>query len=216
LYELHGRCRQIHLPVLKYGTPIDVPRPTFTRSSGSDDNNKRKMTTPGKPANEKTEATPSAQHTLLAANHEIRSAMHSLAGMLALLGESGLNTAQREYAASASDSARALFGLIERITDLSLIESGALRAAPAPFDLAQEMRAVCIEKIAAARERGSALEIHPPPSTLLQGDVRWISNLFADLLDWAETLSPNGSARLHTELAQKEANNCHIPTSRII
>lgn len=168
------------------------------------------MTTPDEPAREKPDAAPSVQHTLLAASHEIRSAMHGLAGMLALLCESGLNTAQLDYAESASDSARALFDLIERITDLSLIESGALRATPAPFDLAQEMRAVCSEKAAAARERGSDLQIHYPPSTLLHGDVRWISNLLADLIDWAAALAPKGSASLRTELARKTTGSCRV------
>lgn len=150
------------------------------------------------------------QHVLLAANHDIRTAMHGLAGMLALLRESGLNAVQLDYAESASNSARTLFNLIERITDLSLIESETLRAAPAPFDLAQEMRAICSEKTAAAQERGCHLQIDYPPSTLLHGDVRWITNLLADLLDWAEALAPKSGVSLRTELTRKTTGSCCI------
>src|SRR3712207_1930153 len=56
-------------------------------------------------------------------NHDIRTSMNGIVGMLELLLETDLTDAQHEYARVAQNSVDTLLEVIERIVDLSLLES---------------------------------------------------------------------------------------------
>ena len=88
----------------------------------SDDNKNENMTTPVQTALQVHESD--AAQLLAATNHDIRTAMNGIAGMLELLADSDLSNAQKTWAATAQRSLDALLALIDPIVDLSLIASG--------------------------------------------------------------------------------------------
>lgn len=106
-----------------------------------------------------------AVEVLAGLNHEIRTAMNGIVGVLDMLLESGLPTSQRELASTAQHSAENLLAFVEAAVDLSAIGEHCLPLNLQLFELSSVMRA--------AIEGASVASLHVPalPAALLRGDA---------------------------------------------
>lgn len=118
-------------------------------------------------------------------NHDIRTSMNGVRGMLELLLDTGLTPSQQEYARTAQHNVDTLLESLERIVDMSLIETNSFRFNQAPFDLLQEAHAALAGKPASGRSRGLDVSIAYPPSLRLHGDAARLREAFSALGDVA-------------------------------
>lgn len=110
-------------------------------------------------------------------NHEIRTAMNGIVGLLDMLLEAGLPSVQRELAATAQHSAENLLGFMETAVDLAAINEGSLRLDTRQFELSSTLRAA----IDGTGIPGLRLT-RPLPAALLQGDAGRIKQLVSGML----------------------------------
>ncbi|HEY0845198.1 MAG TPA: response regulator [Noviherbaspirillum sp.] len=117
-------------------------------------------------------------------DHDIRTSMNGIVGMLELLCDTGLSGAQLEYARKAQSHTEALMAMIERIADLSLLASGRFRLESTPFDLRREAEAACAGKADAAQAKGIRFAADfPPHLPVLTGDPARTRRLMCCLID---------------------------------
>lgn len=144
-------------------------------------------------------------------NHDIRTAMSGLAGMLDLLGEAGLTDTQLRHLRKAQSSTHALMTLIDRITDLSLIESGRFRLASGRFDLQREAEAAFAGKSEDALAKGLVFSANLPAQfPTLDGDAARVQTLLSCLLDTMIRLVPQGEVSAALSTASEQADQCRI------
>ena len=133
-------------------------------------------------------------------NHDIRTSMNGVRGMLELLLHTTLTPSQQEYARTAQHNVDNLLESLERIVDMSLMETNTFRLNQVPFDLRQETQTALAGKPASALDKGIELSIVYPPSMRLRGDAARLREAFSALADVAlqcaagEAMSLAGSA----------------------
>lgn len=103
-------------------------------------------------------------------SHEIRSPMNAVLGMLQLLQRTALTVIQRDYAAKAETSAKALLGILNDILDFSKVEEGKLVLDLHPFSVDNMLRELAV--ILSANASGKEVEV--------------IFNISAELPRWLE------------------------------
>ena len=146
-------------------------------------------------------------------NHDIRTSMNGVIGMLELLLDTGLSPAQQQYARTAQHSVDALLEVLERIVDLSLIEANQLRLTDAPFDLLHEMQAVCTGKKEAARAKGTKLSLTHPPAVLLRGDAARLRTAVSGLIDLAMRFAGDDGVAVHMDAQHESPGHCNLNVS---
>lgn len=174
------------------------------RSITSDDNKNENMTTPVQTALQVHEND--AARLLAATNHDIRTAMNGIAGMLELLADSDLSNAQKTWAATAQRSLDALLALIDPIVDLSLIASGQFSRRLTPFELRHEIQTIVAAKTSHAPDKDVLIVADYPPPTLLLGDPACIRHIVGGMLDSAIMLSSKGAIGVHILLSPAGSN----------
>lgn len=153
------------------------------------------------PTAEAGDLTTVAMGSLLAdMNHDIRTSMNGIVGMLELLLETDLTDAQHEYARVAQNSVDTLLEVIERIVDLSLLESNQFSLTRTPFDLLSVLQAACEDKRPAAAEKGLRLTVHYPQSALLVGDPARLCQVVGILVNTAIRVADHGDIAVRHEL----------------
>ncbi|MEX1018495.1 MAG: response regulator [Litorilinea sp.] len=90
-------------------------------------------------------------------SHEIRTPMNGVIGMAALLLDTGLTTAQREYVEIMRRSGEHLLAVIDDILDFSKIEADRLELDRVAFDPAEVLETVCDSLAATAQNKGLEL-----------------------------------------------------------
>jgi signal transduction histidine kinase/CheY-like chemotaxis protein len=121
-------------------------------------------------------------------SHEIRTPLHGVIGMLELLQQTELSSAQTQYLSSARQSGAALLSLIDDVLDLSKIEAGKVELEHEPFHLPGVVHSVLMMFADQARSKGLSLTASIPDqlNLMLLGDAhrlgRIVTNLVANAL----------------------------------
>ncbi|MCI0598136.1 MAG: HAMP domain-containing histidine kinase [Beijerinckiaceae bacterium] len=156
------------------------------------------------------EATIAKQHFLAHAGHEIRAPLNAIAGFSELLADPSLAPhefeKQCEYAAIIHQSAQHLLAVVNSITDLSLLQSGALKIKPECFAVAPQIDLCC--DMVRLQARNSEVELlcadRADLDTII-GDKRLFTQILVNLLTNAVKFTPaKGSVTIS---ARAEANS---------
>lgn len=143
------------------------------------------------------------QQFLASLNHEIRTPLSGMMGMIDLLLETGLDAEQRDYALTARSCAQELLGILNATLEYSALAAGGVELEQAEFNLAAVVESAVEEFQARAEEKGLELVWHarrPLPEVVL-GDATRLRQLLACLIDNAVKFTSSGRVEVILESA---------------
>jgi len=154
------------------------------------------------------EAASEAKSRFLAVmSHEIRTPMNGVLGMLELLEQSAMETAQRDMLRTVTDSSQALLRVIDDILDFSKIESGRLELEQLPLSL-QEIVEGAVETLAPGlRGRPLRLLSHVDPvlPPRLVGDPVRLRQILFNLIGNAIKFTERGQVLVRVQCLETQA-----------
>ncbi|GAB4558418.1 MAG: AAA family ATPase [Haliangiales bacterium] len=158
---------------------------------------------------ESKEAAQQASHAksrfLASVNHELRTPMNAIIGMIDLLLRTDHDAEQHDYLATSKAAADHLMGIIRETLDLSRIEAGQLELTPAAFSLAACVSDVVRLMALRIESRGLTFEhrLDPGLPEHLMGDRDRVQQVLVNLLSNASKFTaPGGSISLVIEAGE--------------
>jgi signal transduction histidine kinase len=140
-------------------------------------------------------------------SHEIRTPMNGVLGMISLLRDTTLSSAQIEYVDTLDRSAEALMALLNDILDLSKIEAGRLVLEPLEFDLCAAVEDVGELLTGRALEKGVELALYYAPDAPRRviGDPHRIRQILSNLVSNAIKFTDQGHVLVEVVAASVDA-----------
>jgi signal transduction histidine kinase/CheY-like chemotaxis protein len=143
--------------------------------------------------NKAEEASRAKSEFLANLSHEIRTPIHGIQGMHALLLESSLTPEQQEELIIAQDATKHLLALLDDVLDLSRIEAGKLSLESVPFDPSRVLRGAMGTFAPKARHKGLefGFQLNDLPE-LVAGDAIRLRQVIFNLLSNAVKFTSTG------------------------
>lgn len=128
-------------------------------------------------------------------SHEIRTPLNGMLPLMEMLLSTPLSTEQKDYAATAHESAREMFRIVNDILDYSKIESGTLRLECVPLNVKDLVDSVVRLMECSARKKTLQLSAQIDPSVRLsvRGDALRLRQVLANLVGNAIKFTERGS-----------------------
>ena len=148
-------------------------------------------------------------------SHEIRSPMNAVLGMLQLLQRTSLAPVQRDYAAKAETSAKALLGILNDILDFSKVEEGKLTLDAHPFCVDTMLRelAVIVSANASGKDIEVIFNISPDLPRWLEGDGMRLQQVLLNLTGNAIKFTQQGEVVLSALPLEMDENKVQVAFS---
>jgi signal transduction histidine kinase/AmiR/NasT family two-component response regulator len=159
-------------------------------------------------ARDSAEAANSAKSMFLAnMNHEFRTPLNGILGVLGPLSQTGLDDGQQRMVGMIESSGAALQRLLNDVLDMVEMGSGQLSVSPQPFDLAPVLEMATRPFALEAEAKGLAFDVRRDTEldVRLLGDPRRLQQILANLLSNAVKFTPEGLVELSVAVGEDGA-----------
>ena len=147
---------------------------------------------------------------LASMSHEIRTPLNAILNMNELLLETGLDQEQRDFATTASDSARALLSIVSGVLDFSKIEAGRVELAARPSDPEEIVKSVVALLAARACAKDVQLTVFCDPAVPMRVDTDpgLVRQVLLNLVGNAIKFTDEGAVRIHLTVDDVDRTLC--------
>lgn len=134
-------------------------------------------------------------------SHEIRTPLNGIIPMLEMVARGPLAVEQRQMLDTASESAHALFRIVDDILDYSKLEADRLELETTSFNLRELMQSVItlMERPAEAKGLHIQLNIDPAVRLPVRGDPVRLRQILSNLLSNAIKFTERGNVNIHVK-----------------
>ena len=184
------------IPVRLSVAPMGLRGRSFYTVVVSDNSERARVAADLKRAAEIARSADIAKGNFLAnMSHEIRTPLHGIIGMARLLGESGLDSGQKDHLSKILASTELLLGIINDILDFSKIDAGELILEETDFSLRDVLSSTVMLFELQAKQKGVDLQsaVAPEAPDAMRGDPLRLSQIIMNLVSNAVKFTERGS-----------------------
>ena len=146
---------------------------------------------------------------LASLNHEIRTPLSGILGMMDLLLETSLSTEQQEYVTATRLCAQNLYEILNAALEYSALSAGTSVCEESEFDLQETLKQAVLEQILQAEAKGLQLyyTIEDQVPRLVIGDAVRLRQLLGYLITNAVKFTPHGEVEVIALASPREADS---------
>lgn len=152
------------------------------------------------------EETNSSQAQFIAnVNHELRTPMNGIIGIVELLENTRLSEEQKNYLRMLKTSSETLVDIIGNVLDMSLLESNKIKLKEATFDIKEDINSIVNQLIFVGNKKNIKIMyyIEPLTETSIRGDKQKLNQVLINLMNNAIKYTEEG----HIFLSVKKVND---------